>query len=898
MNYDFIKDDIAAIIETISSIPNITSLDTQITALKQQAETETDQAKKAALDNVITAVSKVQDIKNKVNELSTNPEKFVAEFDKIFCPADESKGFNKSIITFDDAIIDYNKADHFEKNTIPGSTINNVTKILEQMNRVSLMYVCVHDKVLAARHKEEVDALTVQADNTNRQIGELLKEFENTDKQKLSQDVRDTEENLQKAKDDLDYYLDSKNKEEFMKPRDEILQKLDRTRQQIAKSDADLSSLNNLVHNLDSSPLINEAKELEKLIQNGYDIDDENLKAEKDALQSEMNELKKAYEEKDQELKKLKEAAGPGSAPVLNRLEKLFENTILRNIFANTMDQLNALIPVETKKTKDGKLNIDYVCNHLADEKGITDRNLILTHLLTNRLSDYTPPEVKNAKGGFYRFPICSRDTALVYMDLNSATSKEDQELLDFIKQLGEIESILAQMEAIRSQPGMTEAEYERITQNVANTLMNLKKSPLYAHGMHEYMNLYNEKIELASRIDQAAFRAASHKAATMITSNEKDSLKKQLTEKKRAIYNHCKAEVVKLPDELKGEFWIRLGDFDGSKSIEEFEKLYTAIKELAADQTNVINGNKDKLEKAAKHFDNEAYLHSEKLWNKYLENSKRNVELMKQSHAEYSKQQERLIQAQLKTCKLHRKLKDEQARIEAVNGTGICAGVNYFDSLASHARRLADASVYTKKDGHRDSSEYEAMVNGIKRLTTMYSITRNGGKETTFGKYDEKISMTAGVRIELNDIKTKADAYIRAKNAQRFHWFPSTMRKYRLAYAQNVLDFCESQLETLENVSFEDTGLKEDKKAFEERTKKIAASKPLTQFSMDGEIWRNRKTYIDYAKSAAPSKVPAGGEILQPSGQPMLNNQQMSKREEFSTSTTAQRKRKLQTTE
>ncbi|MBP5608679.1 MAG: hypothetical protein J6X66_10500 [Lachnospiraceae bacterium] len=109
-------------------------------------------------------------------------------------------------------------------------------------------------------------------------------------------------------------------------------------------------------------------------------------------------------------------------------------------------------------------------------------------------------------------------------------------------------------------------------------------------------------------------------------------------------------------------------------------------------------------------------------------------------------------------------------------------------------------------------------------------------------------------------------------------------------------MDFCESQLETLENVSFEDTGLKEDKKAFEERTKKIAASKPLTQFSMDGEIWRNRKTYIDYAKSAAPSKVPAGGEILQASGQPMINNRQTDKREEINTSIDTGRKSKLQT--
>ena len=897
MNYDFIKDDILAIVGTISSIPNINALDAQLTALNQQLAAETDSEKKTALEGVISDITQVKSIKDQLAVLSKDPESFVNEFDKVFCPDDDTKGFAKKIVTFDSAILAYNKADHFEKSTIPGSTISNVTQILEQMNRVSLMYVCIHDKVAAAKHKDEVAHLREKAEKTNREIGKAFEKYENTDLTQLKQNMLYTQENLLKAKADLEKYSDPKEKEKFIKGRDEALKNKNYSEQIVRNIETEISTLNTFVATLDGSTLASEAKALDDKIKNGLDTNDQDVTTNKvmanATLISELDALRKEYNKKEQELKALKEMAGPTSSPQLDRLERLFENAIRRHTFAEIIRQISDLIPDETKTMLKDKLTVNYVINHLADDKRIPEQNLILISLLVTRLSACVPDEVKAMPGGYFAFvlrPDAEAHLASLASDSVSEEARKDRELLGFIEQLGSIESTLA---TVRATEGMTEEEYKRIEKTYDILLNQLKKSPLYSHGMYEYMNLYQEKIQLASKMNEKAYLADVQSAYSTITTEQKKKLKKELIEKKREIYNHCKTSIEQLPENLQPQLFDSLGLFNESASIEELETLYDNVKNTVKEMINSKKTMKSQFEKAAQQYENEMYLHSEKLWNINLERQKTKVDDLEKTNEQYTAENKAIKHIMFDSTLKCRSLRNDLKRLSDANKSNICAGVNYFDSLAAHARRLRDASVYTKKDGHKDSSEYEGMVDGLKRLALMYSRVRNNTelqrKEPTFGKYKDEISMTSGAREELLNIKAKAGAYIDAKKAQRFHWIPSTMRKYRLSYAKNVLDFCESQLVMLEHVTFEDLDLPEDRKAFDAREKIIQKSAPLTSTLFEDDIWNNRKVYIDYARSQAGVNM-----LQQPSGQPMMQNSFMNEQEEISTSLTTMKKDKI----
>ena len=168
MNYDLFKNDIDALLGAISSIPNISTIDAQLTALNDLYRDETDPGKKEALTAMSASLAKVKEIHSQLDSLKNSPEKFFEEAKKLLTThqALMTQGVDKPIITFDDAALKYNIADGFVSSTIPGSTISNVTKILEQMNTVSLMYLCIHDKVAAAKHKEDVANFQAKTDQT------------------------------------------------------------------------------------------------------------------------------------------------------------------------------------------------------------------------------------------------------------------------------------------------------------------------------------------------------------------------------------------------------------------------------------------------------------------------------------------------------------------------------------------------------------------------------------------------------------------------------------------------------------------------------------------------------------------------------------------------------------
>ena len=141
MNYDLFKNDIDALLGAISSIPNISTIDAQLTALDDLFNDETDPGKKDALFAMKTSLAKVKEIHSRLDSLKNSPEKFLEEAKKLLTThqALTKQGVGKPILTFDDDAIKYNIADGFISSTIPGSTISNVTKILEQMNRDASM---------------------------------------------------------------------------------------------------------------------------------------------------------------------------------------------------------------------------------------------------------------------------------------------------------------------------------------------------------------------------------------------------------------------------------------------------------------------------------------------------------------------------------------------------------------------------------------------------------------------------------------------------------------------------------------------------------------------------------------------------------------------------------------
>ena len=909
MNYDFIKNDILDIVNAINGIHNINTLDAQISELNQQITRETDQEKKAALTDVITDLNKVKSIVDQLESLSDNPEEFVKEFDKVFYIKDDSKGWFKNIIAFDDAILRYNKADKFAKSTIPNSTISNVTKILEQMNQVSLMYLCVHDKVASERHREEVDNLQEKADKVNREIGKKLEPYEETDYTQLKENVSITNKNLYEAQYDLFQYSYPDAKKEFLKGYDEALAKEKKEKEKINDIQKEIDTLNDFAASLDDPTLMNEAKALEGQLLNKLNTDDPNDSTNKKmaqaTLETEIKELQAEISKKDEELRQLKENAGKSSSAQLERLEKLMKNSIKRINFSKMILHMLELIPDEIKKQYNGKITISDVINHFTTDKRIPEQNLILLSHLKSRLPKTVPLEVKKLIGGHFVYVLRTDNEAYIDTlptEIDEKEAHKDRELLDFIARLGSIESTLA---SVRSTEGLTD---EEINQNVKmfEVLLNqMKKDPLYVHGLYEFMNLYNEKIKLATKISEKEYLADVQDSYSTITDQQEKDLKSKLKEKKREIYDYCKSAILKLPEKMQSSLLDALGAFDEAKSLEDLKKLYANVKEAAGKIVTSRNDDISEHKKLAEKYADDAYQHSEELWNKNIQLAKEKLEAASSSNKEYKSKLDSIDKIVKESAEKSKELIDDRLRIGYESNVNICSGANYFDSLAKHAIRLKDSAGNTKEEGHKDSSEYTNMVHGLERLTLMYSRTRSvtvedsdgtekEQKELTFGKYNEGITMTANICDELKKIKDYADAYISAKKAQWFHWIPSTMRKYRLSYAQNVMDFCESQLKILQKATFEDLDIKADRDAYYERKKKIDAAKPLTYNCFEQEIWNDRKTYIEYSRKPIVHNTSSDKNIQQQSSNPnMIQNTIMNEQDEISTSISTKKKEK-----
>ena len=915
MNYDLFKNDIDALLGAISSIPNISTIDAQLTALDDLFNDETDPGKKDALFAMKTSLAKVKEIHSRLDSLKNSPEKFFEEAKKLLTThqALTKQGVGKPILTFDDDAIKYNIADGFISSTIPGSTISNVTKILEQMNRVSLMYLCIHDKVAAAKHKEDVANFQAKTDQTYREIGKALEPYKDTDVDKLGKDLADAKVNQLKQETDFSLYTEPGAKEKFMQGFDRCMEEKKYHENVVKDLEQEKTTLENFASTLDGSSLIEEAKAIQKQIVDGLDIKNqvfsENKMMANATLKSELNDLKKDYEKKGLELKQLKEAAGADSAPQLDRLEKLFEQSIRRINFTDIVKQLNDLIPKEVKDAHKEGLTIGFLKHHIADETSIPEQNLVLISFLLTRLDGTVPDELNNIPGGYLNFPLRSDAEAyLASLTPESLTEegRKDQELLSYIAQLGSVESNLA---AVRTTKGMTPEEIKSTEQMWSDILQELKKSPLYVHGMYEYMNLYQEKIKLASMINQKAYQADVQAAYATMQKTQEKALKEQLLEKKREIYDHCKTEIEKLPEDMQMRLLDTLGFFDEhqAKTLDEFENLYTAVKGTAAEMA----GTKEKLieeqKELAKKSDLEAYQYSDELWNKKFENQKMLADTAKATVDEYERKKNAIREITNSGAQKCRDLSDLSYVLDIQVKGNVCGGVNYFDSLAQHAVRLKKASKYTKEEGHRDSSEYEGIISGLNRITLMTSRKRENSKidkdnpvmEPSFNKYDDKKSMKQNTQDELNSLKKKAEGYIKAKKAQWFHWIPSTMRKYRLSYAQNVVDFCEAQLSILEHTTFEDLDIAADSKAYYSRKKVLqkAGEMKIHGVIFSNDLWKERQQFIDYSHTPPLSNVQAGGNGDQLAvNQPMMQNNIMNEQEEISTSINTDKKKQLQT--
>lgn len=120
--------------------------------------------------------------------------------------------------------------------------------------------------------------------------------------------------------------------------------------------------------------------------------------------------------------------------------------------------------------------------------------------------------------------------------------------------------------------------------------------------------------------------------------------------------------------------------------------------------------------------------------------------------------------------------------------------GRRYMDKTADNIyfglQSLHTTAMVGKKPGHRDTAEYRGMMDRYDALIA-------AGEEGLQGKSPEEIKQM------LTELKTGAENYIRAKQAQKFQSFRhSPMRKMRLDFAQNLMKLCDESTKQLDKMN------------------------------------------------------------------------------------------------
>ena len=118
-----------------------------------------------------------------------------------------------------------------------------------------------------------------------------------------------------------------------------------------------------------------------------------------------------------------------------------------------------------------------------------------------------------------------------------------------------------------------------------------------------------------------------------------------------------------------------------------------------------------------------------------------------------------------------------------------VIKGRNFMQRIKAPVKEALDRNAHAKRTDHQDSPQYEAMLNAMRTIV-------DGADNMTAADYLESLRI----------LKESAEAYIRKKKKQWFHWKPSIQRKFRLQYAKGIIEMCDQQMNTIDPNDFVQT--------------------------------------------------------------------------------------------